>query len=253
MQTHIHTHKHKTTKPHADALPEAFRNIPGVDTACVQKLNLLTLAPGGHFGRFLIWTEGAFKYLNKMYGTLKSGAPLKRGYTLPRAQMENADVARIINSTEVQSVLRRWASPRFAPPHPTSPHHTPPHLTSPRLTSPPPSSTSSPPHIGSRLSSSYLAPRHFISLRLALPPFTWCRLGSPRSATPRPATPRHPPPPPAMHPTLLRSYLSSLQLAFPRFAPIAPPRLTSPYLVTPRACRAPSLRLASPHLQTPPC
>jgi len=91
---------------------KAFRNIPGVQTADVMKLNLLTLAPGGHFGRFLIWTESAFKMLSKMYGTLKSGAPMKRGYTLPRAQMENADVARIINSTEVQSVLR----PKMEPP-----------------------------------------------------------------------------------------------------------------------------------------
>mmetsp|Transcript_115277 Transcript_115277/g.320592 ORF Transcript_115277/g.320592 Transcript_115277/m.320592 type:complete len:408 (+) Transcript_115277:57-1280(+) len=95
-----------------NGIVKAFRNIPGVQTACVTKLNLLTLAPGGHFGRFLIWTESAFKYLSKMYGTLKSGAPLKRGYTLPRAQMENADVARIINSTEVQSVLR----PKLEPP-----------------------------------------------------------------------------------------------------------------------------------------
>merc|ERR1711870_3704 len=47
-----------------------------------------------------------FKKLNEMYGTLKSGAPMKKGYHLPRAQMENADIARIINSTEVQSVLR---------------------------------------------------------------------------------------------------------------------------------------------------
>merc|ERR1719343_1773745 len=31
---------------------------------------------------------------------------MKKGYHLPRAQMENADIARIINSTEVQSVLR---------------------------------------------------------------------------------------------------------------------------------------------------
>merc|ERR1712216_134372 len=46
------------------------------------------------------------KKLSEMYGTLKSGAPKKKGYTLPRAQMENADVARIINSDEVQSVLR---------------------------------------------------------------------------------------------------------------------------------------------------
>merc|ERR1712085_186563 len=64
------------------------------------------LAPGGQFGRFIIWTEGAFKKLNEIYGTYKGGAPLKRGYTIPRAPMENADIARIINSNEVQSVLR---------------------------------------------------------------------------------------------------------------------------------------------------
>merc|ERR1719284_654398 len=85
---------------------KAMRNIPGVETANVERLNLLTLAPGGRFGRFIIWTEGAFKKLSEMYGTLKSGAPMKKGYTLPRPQMENADVARIINSDEVQSVLR---------------------------------------------------------------------------------------------------------------------------------------------------
>jgi len=84
----------------------AMRNIPGVETACVTRLNLLKLAPGGNFGRFIIWTKGAFKKLGEMYGTLKSGAPLKKNYHLPRAQMENADLDRIINSTEVQSVLR---------------------------------------------------------------------------------------------------------------------------------------------------
>jgi len=83
-----------------------MRNIPGVETACVTRMNLLKLAPGGNFGRFIIWTEGAFKKLNEMYGSMKSGAPMKKGYNLPRAAMENADVARIINSDEVQSVLR---------------------------------------------------------------------------------------------------------------------------------------------------
>merc|ERR1719373_1246940 len=78
----------------------------GVETACVSRLNLLKLAPGGNFGRFVIWTKGAFKKLGEIYGTLKSGAPLKKNYHLPRAQMENADLDRIINSTEVQSVLR---------------------------------------------------------------------------------------------------------------------------------------------------
>lgn len=84
----------------------SMRNIPGVETASVNRLNILTLAPGANFGRFIIWTESAFKRLNEIYGTLKSGAPLKKGYTLPRAAMENADIARIINSNEVQSVLR---------------------------------------------------------------------------------------------------------------------------------------------------
>merc|ERR1712127_503454 len=89
-----------------NGIVRATRNIPGVDIACVSHLNILKLAPGGNFGRLVIWTEGAFKKLHDIYGTLKSGAPMKKGYTLPRAQMENADIARIINSTEVQSVLR---------------------------------------------------------------------------------------------------------------------------------------------------
>merc|ERR1711920_234617 len=89
-----------------NGIVRAARNIPGVETACVTRLNILKLAPGGNFGRLILWTEGAFKKLHDIYGTLKSGAPLKKGYTLPRAQMENADIARIINSTEVQSVLR---------------------------------------------------------------------------------------------------------------------------------------------------
>merc|ERR550537_1340707 len=89
-----------------NGIVRAMRNIPGVETASVDRLNLLKLAPGGVFGRLIIWTESAFKKLSEIYGTLKSGAPLKKGYHLPRASMENADVARIINSSEVQSVLR---------------------------------------------------------------------------------------------------------------------------------------------------
>lgn len=89
-----------------DGIVRAFRNVPGVDTACVDRLNLLKLAPGGTFGRFVIWTESAFKKLNDIYGTFKSGAPAKKGYRLMRAQMENADIARIINSDEIQKVVR---------------------------------------------------------------------------------------------------------------------------------------------------
>merc|ERR1711957_782167 len=89
-----------------NGIVRACRNIPGVDTACVDRLNLLQLAPGGSFGRFVIFTEGAFKKLNAIYGTYKSGAPAKKGYRLLRSHMENADIARIINSNEVQSVVR---------------------------------------------------------------------------------------------------------------------------------------------------
>jgi len=89
-----------------NGIVRAMRNIPGVDTASVDRLNLLQLAPGGSFGRLIVWTEPAMKKLNEIYGTLKSGAPSKKGYTMPRAMMENADIARIINSTEVQSVVR---------------------------------------------------------------------------------------------------------------------------------------------------
>jgi len=89
-----------------NGIVRACRNIPGVETASVDALNLLQLAPGANFGRFVIWTEGAFKKLNEIYGEGNAVAPLKKGYFLPRASMENADVARIINSDEVQSALR---------------------------------------------------------------------------------------------------------------------------------------------------
>merc|ERR1712137_1133382 len=89
-----------------NGIVRAMRNFPGVETACVDRLNLLKVAPGGNFGRFIIWTEAAFEKLTSIYGELGSNAPLKKGYNLPRAQMENADVSRIINSDEVQSVLR---------------------------------------------------------------------------------------------------------------------------------------------------
>merc|ERR1719297_496293 len=38
-----------------NGIVRAMRNIPGVETACVDRLNLLQLAPGGNFGRFIIW------------------------------------------------------------------------------------------------------------------------------------------------------------------------------------------------------
>ena len=50
-------------------LTRAFRNLPGVDLLKVDRLNLLFLAPGGHMGRFCIWSRSAFEKLDAMYGT----------------------------------------------------------------------------------------------------------------------------------------------------------------------------------------
>jgi len=87
-------------------LTKAFRNLPGVELASVTRLNLLQLAPGGHLGRFVIWTKDAFEKLDDIYGTYKKASTEKVDYHLPRPLLSNADVARIINSDEVQSVLR---------------------------------------------------------------------------------------------------------------------------------------------------
>jgi large subunit ribosomal protein L4e len=85
---------------------KAFRNMPGVETCCVTRLNLLQLAPGGHLGRFCIWTEGAFRRLQRLYGSYARGSNMKTGYHLPRSMMSHADLHRIINSDEIRAVIR---------------------------------------------------------------------------------------------------------------------------------------------------
>merc|ERR1711887_137024 len=84
----------------------AFRNIPGIETISVNKLNLLKLAPGGHVGRFTIWTESAFRKLDSLYGTGRKSSTIKKNYNLPPAKMANTDLARLIRSDEIQAVVR---------------------------------------------------------------------------------------------------------------------------------------------------
>jgi len=88
------------------SLNKAFRNIPGVELADVSRLNLLTLAPGGHIGRFVIWTKSALEKLDSIYGTYKRASNAKVDYRLPHAKVVNSDLHRLINSDEIQSVLR---------------------------------------------------------------------------------------------------------------------------------------------------
>jgi len=82
-----------------NGLAKSVRNLPGVDFANVERLNLLDLAPGGHLGRLCIWTKGAMAKIEELYaeGTGK--------FALPENVMTNADLSRLINSDEVQSVV----------------------------------------------------------------------------------------------------------------------------------------------------
>jgi len=74
------------------------RNLPGVDSCNVHRLNLLQLAPGGHLGRFVIYTKSAFDELDKVFGTYSAKGQEKSGYQLQRNSIDCADLARIINS-----------------------------------------------------------------------------------------------------------------------------------------------------------
>lgn len=52
----------------------------GITLISVDRLNLLKVAPGGHVGRFCIWTESAFKRLDDIYGTWRKESKEKKGY-----------------------------------------------------------------------------------------------------------------------------------------------------------------------------
>ncbi|KAH6892090.1 ribosomal protein L4 domain-containing protein [Thelonectria olida] len=86
-------------------LVTAFRNISGVETSPVTALNLLQLAPGGHLGRFIVWTSAAFKALDEIYGTTTEPSAHKRDFLLPSNVVSQADLTRLINSSEIQSSL----------------------------------------------------------------------------------------------------------------------------------------------------
>jgi len=51
-----------------EGVVEAARNIPGVDIATVNSLNVELLAPGTHLGRLTLWTNSAFEEVDKLFG-----------------------------------------------------------------------------------------------------------------------------------------------------------------------------------------
>merc|ERR1711881_333292 len=68
-----------------NGIVRAFRNIPGVEVLDVNALNVIRLAPGGHVGRFLIFTEDAFKALDTIYGNFSAGSSSKKNWSIPYA------------------------------------------------------------------------------------------------------------------------------------------------------------------------
>jgi len=89
-----------------NGIVKSFRNIPGVEFQQIDRLNLLKLAPGGHLGRFCIWTESAFRKLDDIYGTWKNAAKAKSHWNLPMSKMSTADFGRLIRSEEIQKAIR---------------------------------------------------------------------------------------------------------------------------------------------------
>eukprot|EP01083_Nonionella_stella_P106282 306484_1 len=89
-----------------NGIVRAMRNLPGVETCQVERLNLLQLAPGAHMGRFIVWTQAAFERLDDIFGTDRKLSKQKIGYKLPRCALTNTDLVRLINSDEIQSKLR---------------------------------------------------------------------------------------------------------------------------------------------------
>ncbi len=77
-----------------EGISRAFRNLPGVEVTSVDRLNLLQLAPGGHLGRFCIWSKAAFEKLDKVFGTATAESEVKKGYKVgpPGVQVEGCCV-----------------------------------------------------------------------------------------------------------------------------------------------------------------
>ena len=99
------------------SIDSAFRNLPGVETSSIYALNLLQLAPGSHLGRLVVWTSAAFAALDDLYGSTTTPSKLKKDYLLPSNLVANADLSRLINSSEVQAVVRPKGEARGKRPH----------------------------------------------------------------------------------------------------------------------------------------
>lgn len=87
-------------------LTRALRNIPGLTVLHVGRLNIRHLAPGSQVGRFAIYTESAFKALEGQFGSFKAAGAGRKHFILKKEVISNSDIAGIINSDAIQSVLK---------------------------------------------------------------------------------------------------------------------------------------------------
>lgn len=90
-----------------DNLRRGLRNVPGVDICNVNRLNIRSMAPGGHLGRLCVWTQSAFSSLEKHFGSGKGVSSTKKGYRLPHSVVTSSDLTGIINSDSVQTALNQ--------------------------------------------------------------------------------------------------------------------------------------------------
>lgn len=82
-----------------------FRNIPGVETMNVNNIDIVKLAPGGHLGKLVLWTESAFESLDKIYGTYETPSAVHNMFILPNHMVVESDLEAMFYSPEVQAVL----------------------------------------------------------------------------------------------------------------------------------------------------
>merc|ERR1712098_826840 len=78
----------------------------GTTLISADRLNLLKIAPGGHVGRFLIWTESAARRLDSLYGTWRKKSAEKTNYNLPMPKMTCTDLSKILQSEEIKAACR---------------------------------------------------------------------------------------------------------------------------------------------------
>lgn len=90
----------------SDTLVRALRNIPGVSTLHVKRLNIAHLAPGGQVGRFVVYTQSAFAELERQFGSAKAPGTTRKHYILHRTVLKSTDISGLINSDAIQKVLR---------------------------------------------------------------------------------------------------------------------------------------------------